>query len=465
MNQIFLTIINNAVSAGWFIIAVIILRLVLKKAPKWISCLLWALVALRLIVPFQNLRLESVFGLMQTTDVVPMNIEYSDTPAIDTGIQTFDNLVNPVITDNFAPKKQDSVNPLQVWIKTLSVVWAVGIILMLIYMSASYYAVRRKVCNSVRVNDGSCEWYSCGNIVSPFILGVIRPRIYLPDKLDLDAREYVLAHEKAHLKRGDNFWKPLGFVILAVYWFAPLCWIAYILLCRDIEYACDERAIRDMDKERRADYCQALLDCSSQMRKTIAACPVAFGEVGVKERIKSVIKYKNPAFWIVIAALCVCVIAALCFMTSPSNKYFLKNVEPQDVSYISVFDGNNGQKFTIENEDEIAYIVNNIKSIPAERGKISLGYSGYSFRMTFVDNNGGTITEFILNNGSVRKDPFFYILDSGDCFDYINELEEQYTGTGNIDAETINTYDYIASGTEYDEAYPDGINGTMMDYE
>ena len=434
MNQVFLSILNNTLTASWLIAAILILRIFLKKAPKWITCSLWGLAAIRLVLPFQ---LESIFSLIPSAEVVPADIEYSVTPQIDTGVRIVDHIVNPVIETYFTPDPAASVNPLQIWISVLSILWIVGIVALLCYAFVSYLMLKRKVSASIQIQKKE-KIYECDDIKSPFILGVFRPGIYLPSGLDEVTKECVLAHERTHIKRGDHFWKPLGFLILSVYWFHPLCWVAFILLCRDIEYACDERATKHMEKERRADYCQALLDCSVH-RKMIAACPVAFGEAGVKERIKSVLNYKKPAFWMIVIAIMACVVVSVCFMTNPAQKIFLKDVEPEELQRIIVFDGNTGQEFVITDEDELTVIVENIQSISVKREKLSLGYSGYRFHMTFVDTTGETITEFILNSeGLIRKDPFFYTSEGGFCYDYIDELERKYTGNMEQDQKNSN---------------------------
>ena len=313
MRHIFLEVVNNALAASYLILAVMLCRLLFRKAPKWISCLLWGLVAIRLVVPF---HLESVFSLIPSGETVPADIEYMQAPRLDTGILVVNRVVNPVIEEHFSSAPVSSANPLQIWLAALGVVWLLGIALMLCYALASFLSIKKKVRDSVRLFENV---YECDSIRSAFILGVVRPRIYLPAELEEGARECVLAHERTHLQRGDHFWKPFGFLILTIYWFHPLCWIAYVLLCRDIEYACDERATRDMDREKKADYCQALLDLSVQ-RRMIAACPVAFGEVGVKERVKSVLNYRKPAFWVVAAALAVCVAVGVCFVTNPKEE-------------------------------------------------------------------------------------------------------------------------------------------------
>ena len=319
MSGIFLKVLNMSIAAGWLILAVILLRLLLKKAPKWTVCLLWALAALRLVVPFS---LESIFSLIPSSETVPANIEMMGKPAIDSGIGVINEVVNPVV-GSFAPDQNipASVNPLQIVVPLLGIVWLAGIAAMLIYALISYLKLKKSVAASVPAEDGVM---ACDEVSSPFILGVFRPTIYLPSGMEGETREYVLDHERAHLARRDHLWKPLGFLILAVHWFNPLCWIAYVLLCRDIEAACDEKVIRSMDKEAVAAYSQALLDCSFP-RKRIAACPLAFGEVGVKERVKNVLNYKKPAFWIILAAVVICIVSAVCFLTNPK-----KDKEPTD---------------------------------------------------------------------------------------------------------------------------------------
>lgn len=312
MSSIFLNVLNLTINASYLILAVIVVRLILKKAPKWIHCLLWGLVAVRLICPFS---LKSALSLLPSEKTVPENIEMTQVPQIDSGVRIIDNAVNPVIGSTFSPTVADSVNPMQVIVYIAGVIWIAGMLAMLIYAIISYILLKRKVRVSVDITDRVKE---CDEVKSPFILGLIRPVIYVPSGLDIETLELVTAHELAHLKRLDHWWKPLGFILLSVYWFNPLCWIAYILLCRDIEAACDERVIGDKDKEYIALYSQALLDLSVS-RFSIAACPVAFGEVGVKKRVREILNYKKPAFWVILVAIIACIIVAICFMTNPKN--------------------------------------------------------------------------------------------------------------------------------------------------
>ena len=237
------------------------------------------------------------------------------TPTISTGISSLDNIVNPIITQTFAPKGYTSANPLQILIPVASIVWLTGIAAMLIYTAVSYILLRRKVATAVLLRN---HIYQSENVPSPFVLGILKPKIYLPFQLDGQSLEHVIAHEMSHIRRKDHWWKPIGFLLLALHWFNPLMWVGYILLCRDIELACDENVIKELDNENRANYTEALVACSVNRRR-IAACPLAFGEVGVKERVKSVMNYKKPAFWIVVAAIVSCIVVAVCFLTNPKT--------------------------------------------------------------------------------------------------------------------------------------------------
>ena len=312
MDKLFITIVNNGLVASWIILAVIVLRKLLNRIPKWVNCLLWGLVAVRLAVPFS---IESIFSLIPSAKPVPADIEYAKIPKIDSGMHAVNTVINPVLENHFAVKEIASVNPIQVIIFITSYIWLIGVIGLLIYAFVSFIMLKRQVKNAQAIDKGI---FRSGTIDSPFILGFVKPSIYIPDYLDDEAYICVTEHEKAHIKRGDFIWKPFGFLILSVYWFNPLCWFAYIMLCKDIEYACDEKVTKDKDKNWKATYCQVLLDCSSK-RKMIAACPVAFGEVSVKDRIKFVIRYKKPTFGMIVLAFVACIVVGICFLTNPKT--------------------------------------------------------------------------------------------------------------------------------------------------
>ena len=312
MESVFIKVLNMSISAGWLILAVLLLRLLLKKAPKWISVVLWGIVGLRLVLPFS---LQSVFSLIPSAEVVSPSIGYARHPEINSGVSVIDNAVNPTLGTSLAATPMNSVNPMQIVLFLGGIIWTVGIAVLLLYGLISYLRLRRKVAEAIPYEKNT---WLCDQVKTPFILGVFRPRIYLPSGLNEKETAYVLAHERAHLKRKDHLWKPLGFLLLTVYWFNPLVWVAYILLCRDIEAACDEKVISDMAMTEKKAYANALVSCSLQ-RRLILACPLAFGEVGVKERVKGVLNYKKPAFWIIVAALIACVVIAVCFLTNPKD--------------------------------------------------------------------------------------------------------------------------------------------------
>ncbi|WP_394967243.1 M56 family metallopeptidase [Candidatus Allofournierella merdipullorum] len=308
--NVFIEFVNRSIAASWLVLAVLVLRLLLRKGPRWASVLLWGLVAFRLVCPF---TLESALSLLPSRETVPDNIMLSPAPALNSGMAAVDRVVNPIVTESFAPAPGASANPLQVLIPLMALVWAAGIFVLCLYTLVSWLRLRRRVAEAVPVRDNIFE---SERVPTPFVFGIARPRIYLPAALPEAARGPVIAHEEAHIARRDHWWKPLGFALLAFYWFNPLMWAAYILFCRDIELACDERVVRDMAPGQRADYSQALLECSAD-RRALGACPLAFGEVGVKARVKAALHYKKPAFWAVAGALVLCAVMAVVFLTDP----------------------------------------------------------------------------------------------------------------------------------------------------
>ena len=324
MSRIFSTLLTMSIGAAWLILTVILLRLLLKQAPKWVNCVLWGFVGLRLVCPFVP---ESRFSLMpgafrmQNRYGSAADLTLAQTPVsggklsqtvVDgagaaglTGIQTGAGAV----TTGFRGE----------WIQQIlsvgSILWLIGVIVLLGYAVYSYLRVRRQVSEAVWLRE---NFWICDQVKSPFILGLLKPKIYLSSSMEEAQLPYVIAHEQAHLRRGDQWWKPLGFVLLMIHWYNPFVWVAYILFCRDLELACDESAVRDLTLEERKNYSYALLSCSMQ-RRLVTVCPLAFGEVGVKKRVKEILNYKKPSFWILLAAVVVCVIVAVCFLTDPKD--------------------------------------------------------------------------------------------------------------------------------------------------
>ena len=308
---LFRAVLRMSLSAGILTLAVIILRFVLRKAPKWICCLLWALVAVRLLCPALPESRSSVMPQARTYAVSEQRL----IAAVDESLPAleWETLRDREMNEEYGAAQNVRVSTVAAPSAYLPLVWAFGVLGMLLYALGSYLRLRRRTAASAPFRK---DVLLCDDIGSPFILGIFRPRIYIPSRLEKRQLSFVLSHEQAHLRRRDHWWKPLGFLLLAVHWFNPLLWLAYVLLCRDIELACDEKAVRELDAPARADYSQALLDLSRP--RGIAACPLAFGETGVKQRVKSVLNYKKPAFWVVAAAVAACILAALCFLTEPA---------------------------------------------------------------------------------------------------------------------------------------------------
>lgn len=306
MTQVFLRILNGSLAAGWVALGVLLLRLLFKKAPKWISCLLWAVVALRLLIP---VGLQSSFSLLPSAQVIPTDIVTATTPAIESGIPAVDSAVNPLFTGHLAPQTQ----LLPQLVTVAGWIWLAGVGIMLLLLAVSWLRLRWQLRISLPLEKNV---YICDSVGTPFVFGVLRPRIYLPSTMAESQHPYVLAHERAHIRRKDHWWKLLGYLLLSVYWFNPLLWVSYILLCRDIEQACDDKVIKTMDATEKQHYSEALLACS-QSPRLVSVCPVAFGEVGVKTRIRGILNYKKPAFWVMIASCLAVAVAAGCFLTDP----------------------------------------------------------------------------------------------------------------------------------------------------
>lgn len=313
MSNIFMDLFNMSITASYLVFAVVVARFLLRKAPKWLNCLLWALVGIRLICPFS---FESSLSLIPSSQTISVNNSSTGRPfTVQSGVPVVDSNVNDFLGDKYYEGVTVPANTFADVTTVLSVIWLVGLVCMLIYGLASYLRLRKRVGVSLLFKDNI---YYCDNIDTPFILGFFKPKIYVPSGISEEQTGYITLHEKAHLKRKDHLWKPLGFILLSVYWFNPVMWVAYILLCRDIESACDEKVIKNMSGSEKKGYSETLVSCSVQ-RRMVMACPLAFGEVGIKQRIKSVLNYKKPAFWVIILAFSLFTVVAVCFITNPVN--------------------------------------------------------------------------------------------------------------------------------------------------
>lgn len=320
MEMIFLNVFNRSLAAGWLILAVIVVRLLLKKAPRRLSCVLWAVVAVRLLCPFFP---ASSFSLIPSGETISAEaVRFAPAPAIDSGIPALNEALNPMIGERFAPAPGTSVNPLYIWTAVAGIVWLVGVAVMAGYALLGSLRMRSVVREAVPLESGAAlpdNVWLCDAVRSPFILGIVRPKIYLPSGITREQMLCILAHEQAHVERLDHCLKPFGWLLLSVYWFHPLVWIAYMLFCRDLELACDEKVVGGMDLDGRKAYSHALLACSLQ-RKMIFSYPLAFGEIGVRERVKGILHYRKPAGWLAAVAVLACAAVAVCFLTDPKEK-------------------------------------------------------------------------------------------------------------------------------------------------
>lgn len=313
MEAVFLKILNMSICAGWLILAILLLRMSMGKGLKAFRCLLWAFAAVRLGCPFS---FKSIFSLIPSAETVSPDILYAQHPAVSSGIPALNRVVNPFLSHAFTPQMDASANPLQIWVFIASLVWISGITGFFLYGVVSCLWLKRITNAAVPFRDGL---WLCDYIEVPFLFGISRPKIYLPSNIPQNIISYVAAHEYAHLKRYDHLWKLLGFCLLAVHWFNPLVWIGYHFFCRDMELACDEQAVREMDMDEKRAYSEALLAFSFPHRR-LPACPLAFGEIGIKTRIQSILQYQKPAVQGLLFAAAICIFSAACFLTDPVGK-------------------------------------------------------------------------------------------------------------------------------------------------
>ena len=432
MDDLLLKLFNMSVTAGWVVLALVAVRLVFRKAPKRVLCALWGLVGLRLILPF---TLKSVVSLIPSTETV--GSDPVGNPVINSGFSAFNTVVNPVISQNAVPF-QTGRTPWENFLAAAPYLWLCGAALMLAWAVFSYLRVRGQTRVSVPVGRNV---YLCDGLPSPFLLGIFRPRIYLPSDVTDEEKTFILAHEQAHLKRFDHIWKPLGFLLLSVYWFHPLLWVAYLLLCRDIESACDERVIKNYSDYERAMYSQTILRFSAP-RRAVSACPVAFGETGVKERVKSVLSYKKPTVWILAAAVVLSVVLTVVFVTDPKKSGAPKNAEEAAGEYIvTVSDPKplgHGASFTLSEDGTFRF----------SRG------AAYSYMPSgeWTLDKDGTLTLRIENVGtyvfSWKGKGYAYDSKKSDIDSYLGGVLEIADGTVFVPASTFDGHVWFDGGSD-----------------
>lgn len=322
MDKVFLTVLNMSLTGAFVIVAIIIARLPLKKAPKIISHCLWAVAGFRLVFPFS---IESIFSLMPiNSQPIPSDIAMQAVPRIDSGLPLLNNAVSSILP---TATPAANVNPLQIWMTVGAYAWLIGTVAMLFYGIVSYALLKRRMRTAIRVEGNICE---TDNIQSPSVLGIVKPKIYLPLSLADDEREYIILHERTHIRRHDHIVKFAAYFILCLHWFNPLAWVAFLLMGVDMEMSCDERVLKEMGGETKHDYSRSLLSLATQ-RRVIGGSPLAFGEGGVKERVKNVLNFRKPSRVIVLAAVALVAVLIVGFAVNRVSK----SNEKFDVPYFS----------------------------------------------------------------------------------------------------------------------------------
>lgn len=409
MDDVFLKLVNLSISASWLILAVLVLRVVLKKAPKWVMPLLWGVVALRLVCLFS---IESALSLIPSAETIPSEIVTETREPVLYEQATLDIVTNPTLPSAAEVPVGVSRQQAQVDFNIYSVLWLAGMAALLVHALVSAGKLKRKLATAILLRDNI---YESEFVDSPFVFGVVKPNIYLPMHMDEGTAAHVIAHERAHLARRDHWWKVLGYLVLALHWFNPLVWVAYILFCRDIELACDEKVVKGLDGAARADYSQALLSCAAP-RRAVAACPLAFGEGNIKTRVKSALHYKKPAFWVAAAAVLAVVIVAVCFLTNPKSErgslVWAQKLNAADVASIELYVPAEGKarqykKLDTEEMAQAVELINSSRGTYIEKPETVYGGLPVWFLLTMAD---GTVHAV----GSVVG---HYLIIDGDTFD------------------------------------------------
>ena len=409
MDDVFLKLVNLSISASWLILAVLVLRVVLKNAPKWVMPLLWGVVALRLVCLFS---IESALSLIPSAETIPSEIVTETREPVLYEQATLDIVTNPTLPSAAEVPVGVSRQQAQVDFNIYSVLWLAGMAALLVHALVSAGKLKRKLATAILLRDNI---YESEFVDSPFVFGVVKPNIYLPMHMDEGTAAYVIAHEHAHLARRDHWWKVLGYLVLALHWFNPLVWVAYILFCRDIELACDEKVVRGLDGAARADYSQALLSCAAPKR-AVAACPLAFGEGNIKTRVKSALHYKKPAFWVAAAAVLAVVLVAVCFLTNPRSErgslVWAQKLNAADVASIELYVPAEGEarqykKLDTEEMAQAVELINSSRGTYIEKPETVYAGLPVWFLLTMDD---GTVHAV----GSVVG---HYLIIDGDTFD------------------------------------------------
>lgn len=474
MKSLFIDVLNLSITASWIIIAVIFFRFTFKKLPRWCICIMWAIVGIRLVLPFS---LESVLSLIPSKTTISISTQGNNIPQINTGISVVDKTVKPIIEKHYTGLPETTNSLLEEALYILSTIWLCGIIIMILYLLTTYIILHRKIRFSTPLYDNIRQ---SEYVTSPFVLGVFKPKIYVSYTVDQASLNYIISHEKSHIKRCDHLTKPLAFLILSIYWFNPFIWVAYILLCRDIELSCDERVITNFNKEEKQQYSAALLQNGSK-HKIISACPIAFGEIGIKERVNHVMHYKKPAFFIILSCLLLCTVVGIVFLTykksitdindnnasyetlegSTYNKSSILNDNPaiSDCNTIRISYSGGLAEVMIQDQSSISSIIKLMETIPRKECGTTQGLYGPDFTLHFLKNSNILLSltlwgenNYSIANNSNGSDSSLMEADISKLYSILYEIfEKAYEGkrlTVHSGETSIEPYEILLCTTE-----------------
>lgn len=415
MTALFITILNMSISAGVVALAVILVRIPMKKAPKIFSYVLWAVVLFRSICPFS---FNNSFSLMPiSAEVVPQNIIYSHNPAIQSGISMVDNSVNTAINNALPPANPVSgIHPIHTTLGMAVFIWLLGFAALLLYAATGYTRLKRRVCYATLIRENI---YETDKINTPFVLGFIRPQIYLPMSLKNEQLDYILKHEQVHIRRRDYLIKPFAFLSLAIHWFNPIIWVSYYLMSKDMEMSCDEAVLQKADGDIRGSYSSSLLNLSAKKVNLIS--PLAFGESNTKSRVKNALKFKKPAIWVIFVSI---LIVFALFIGFASNRVaVIPNLI--NTNEIILQNGNTGESKTITDTNTVNAITKYFQSAKFSHKERSGNSTGWSYRLQIYDmNNYLTADIVVMSSNRIKFMNYFYEANSDDTIDmaYIEAL-------------------------------------------
>lgn len=405
MENTFLTVFNMSLTASYIFLVVLLVRLLLKRAPRRYSYYLWGVMLFRLVCPFS---FESVLSLLPSArPVVPADIVYQVQPQIHTGIRVLDNAVNASLP---AATPAVSMNPMQVVLVIAAVIWVVGVAGMLLYAVISIWMLKCRILGASPLGD---NLYELEGLETPFVFGIFRPKTYLPAGLTEEEQRYVLLHEEAHLRRGDHLIKPLAFLVLCVHWFNPCCWAAFFLMGNDMELSCDEYVLEKLDGEGRKVYASCLLSFATG-RRILNGSPLAFGEGGAAQRIKSALKYREPAVWVVGFAITALVLAGFGLMGNPQSPRptlaWAQNLRAGEVEQIELLvdPGTEGRQYRLFTQEEIPEVVRLLNESDGRYAEQAEELEGETKTLYIRMKDGGQHTASNIGNTYLEIDGDYY---------------------------------------------------------